>query len=171
MLPGQGQLTRLQTVLYCDGLLLLAAAVAWLLAYIICHLDVIALRRRYPDLARPFKTPFYPLPQLVGILGMGYVALNNSPSPEMTQTVYSLTGVVLLISRGSLEVLLGLSLNTGDLWMLVAVLTWSIYTVGLQWRPKGVHPMLQLAAFIFVGLLVMARTQPKPRPRRARAHQ
>ncbi|MNV91237.1 hypothetical protein D3C71_1857150 [compost metagenome] len=28
---------------------------------------------------------------------MGYVALNNSPSPEMTQTVYSLTGVVLLI--------------------------------------------------------------------------
>ena len=65
-------------------------------------------------------------------------------------------GVLLLISRGSLEVLFGLGLNTGDLWMLVAVLTWSIYTVGLQWRPKGVHPMLQLAAFIFVGLLVMA---------------
>jgi drug/metabolite transporter (DMT)-like permease len=70
--------------------------------------------------------------------------------------VVSLAGVLLLISRGSLEVLFGLSLNTGDVWMLVAVLTWSIYTVGLQWRPKGVHPMLQLAAFIFVGLLVMA---------------
>ncbi|MNF67393.1 hypothetical protein D3C84_492050 [compost metagenome] len=63
----------------------------------IAHLDVIVLRRRQPGLARPFRTPFYPLPQLVGILGMGYVALNNSPSPEMTQTVYSLTGVVLLI--------------------------------------------------------------------------
>ena len=52
------------------GLLLLAAAIAWLLAYIICHLDVIALRRRYPDLARPFTTPFYPLPQLLGIADM-----------------------------------------------------------------------------------------------------
>ncbi|MNZ64522.1 Serine/threonine exchanger SteT [compost metagenome] len=77
--------------------LLIAASTSWLLAYMIAHLDVIVLRRRQPGLARPFRTPFYPLPQLVGILGMGYVALNNSPSPEMTQTVYSLTGVVLLI--------------------------------------------------------------------------
>lgn len=77
--------------------LLIAASTSWLLAYIIAHLDVIVLRRRQPGLARPFRTPFYPLPQLVGIVGMGYVALHNSPSPEMTQTVYSLTGVVLLI--------------------------------------------------------------------------
>ncbi|SFP73581.1 Amino acid transporter [Geopseudomonas sagittaria] len=77
--------------------LLIAASTSWLLAYIIAHLDVIVLRRSQPQLARPFRTPFYPLPQLVGILGMGYVALNNSPSPEMTQTVYTLTGVVLLI--------------------------------------------------------------------------
>ena len=68
----------------------------------------------------------------------------------------SLLGVILLISRGSLDTLLGLSLNTGDLWMLAAVLAWGLYTVGLQWRPAGVHPMLQLAAFIVVGLVVMA---------------
>ena len=53
------------------------------------------LRRRHPDLPRPYKSKFYPLPQIVGILGMGYIALNNSPSPEMTQTVYLLTGAVL----------------------------------------------------------------------------
>ncbi|MBN8443004.1 MAG: DMT family transporter [Dechloromonas sp.] len=68
----------------------------------------------------------------------------------------SLVGVVILISRGSVDALLGLSLNTGDLWMLLAVLAWSIYTVGLQWRPQGVHPMLLLAALIVVGLAVMA---------------
>ncbi|MDT4880177.1 hypothetical protein FQZ97_1159060 [compost metagenome] len=28
---------------------------------------------------------------------MGYIALNNSPSPEMTQTVYLLTGAVLAV--------------------------------------------------------------------------
>ena len=77
--------------------LLIAASTSWLLAYMVAHLDVIVLRRRHPQLARPFRTPLYPLPQLVGILGMGYVALHNSPSPEMTHTVYALTGAVLLV--------------------------------------------------------------------------
>ncbi|MCY1283556.1 Serine/threonine exchanger SteT [compost metagenome] len=77
--------------------LLIAASTSWLLAYIIAHLNVIVLRRRHPELPRPFKSAFYPVPQVVGILGMGYIALNNSPSPEMTQTVYLFTGAVLLV--------------------------------------------------------------------------
>ena len=77
------------------GLLLLAAAVAWLLAYIICHLDVIALRRRYPDLARPFKTPFYPLPQILGIAGMLVSIYYVSPTPEMTASIFYSAGAVL----------------------------------------------------------------------------
>lgn len=76
--------------------------------------------------------------------------------PEAIGIIISMIGVSTLISRGSLDTLLRLSLNTGDLWMLAAVLAWAIYTVGLQWRPQGVHPMLMLAAFIVVGLLVMA---------------
>lgn len=77
--------------------LLIAASTSWLLAYIIVHLDVLVLRRRHPQLPRPYRSAFYPLPQLVGILGMGYIALNNSPSAEMTQTVYLYTGAVLLV--------------------------------------------------------------------------
>ena len=76
--------------------------------------------------------------------------------PEAIGGLVSLVGVVMLISQGSFDVLLGLGLNVGDVWMLVAVLAWSIYTVGLHWRPQGVHPMLLLAAFIVVGLGVMA---------------
>lgn len=76
--------------------------------------------------------------------------------PEAIGGLISLVGVLMLISHGSLDVLLGLGLNVGDVWMLVAVLAWSIYTVGLHWRPQGVHPMLLLAAFIVVGLCVMA---------------
>ncbi|MDH4568667.1 APC family permease [Pseudomonas sp. BN414] len=77
------------------NLLLLAAALAWLLAYIIVHLDVIALRRRYPTIARPFKTPFYPLPQLFGIAGMLYAIWYASPSPDMTGKIFGIAGVVL----------------------------------------------------------------------------
>jgi len=93
-------ITGLPVVLMGDdpaaiGLLLLAAAVAWLLAYIICHLDVIALRRRYPDLARPFKTPFYPLPQVLGIAGMLVSIYYVSPTPEMTASIFYSAGAVL----------------------------------------------------------------------------
>jgi len=77
--------------------LLIAAVAAWLLAYIIAHLDVIVLRIRMPDAQRPYKTPFYPLPQVFGIVAMTYLIFNNSPSPEMTKTVYMLTGFVLLV--------------------------------------------------------------------------
>ncbi|MCC4116032.1 DMT family transporter [Aromatoleum toluclasticum] len=72
---------------------------------------------------------------------------------EALAIVLSFAGVMTIVSRGSIATLLGLSLNLGDLWMLLAVLTWGIYTVGLQRRPAGVDPMLLLAAFTLVGLL------------------
>lgn len=68
----------------------------------------------------------------------------------------SLTGVLLIVAKGSLATLQTLQFNAGDLWMLVAVITWGLYTAGLQRRPPGVHPMLLLAAFIVVGLVVLA---------------
>ncbi|MCK1788756.1 APC family permease [Pseudomonas violetae] len=77
------------------NLLLIAAALAWLLAYIIVHVDVIVLRMRYPNLARPFRTPFYPLPQLFGIVGMFYAMWHASPSPELTVQIFTSAGVVL----------------------------------------------------------------------------
>lgn len=76
-------------------LLLIGAATSWLLAYIVAHINVIVLRARKPDHTRPYRTPFYPVPQIIGIIGMGYVAANASPSPDMTATVYTLLGVVL----------------------------------------------------------------------------
>ena len=77
--------------------LVIAASTSWLLAYIVAHVNVLVLRRRLPEHARPYRTPFYPLPQILGIIGMGYVALHNSPSPEMTAMVYKITGGILLL--------------------------------------------------------------------------
>ncbi|MFV0576960.1 MAG: APC family permease [Vibrio sp.] len=77
-------------------ILVIAATTSWLFAYMITHVDVIVLRRRLPNISRPYKTPFYPIPQILGIVGMGYVALHNSPSPEMTQLVFTIAGGILL---------------------------------------------------------------------------
>lgn len=86
-------------VLDIDSLitLVIAATTCWLLAYTVAHIDVLVLRMRFPDLNRPYKTPFYPIPQILGVIAMVYVMLNNSPSPEMTSTVFSITGGILLL--------------------------------------------------------------------------
>lgn len=67
------------------------------MAYIISHVDVIVLRKRYPELNRPYRTPLYPIPQVVGIVAMIYVIINNSPAPEMTQMIFSIAGGMLAV--------------------------------------------------------------------------
>ncbi|MEI7611866.1 MAG: DMT family transporter [Betaproteobacteria bacterium] len=75
---------------------------------------------------------------------------------EWLGVLVSLIGVTTIVARGDSSTLASLSLNIGDLWMLAAVLVWALYTIGLHWRPEGVHPMLMLAAFTFIGLLALA---------------
>lgn len=77
--------------------MVIAASTSWLLAYVVAHINVLVLRRRLPHAERPYKSPFFPVPQIVGIVGMTYVALNNSPSPDMTALVYQITGGILLV--------------------------------------------------------------------------
>ena len=60
-----------------------------------------------------------------------------------------------IVSRGDVAVLAHLNLNVGDIWMLIAVLDWAIYTVALAWRPAGVHPMLMLGATTVIGLCAL----------------
>ncbi len=69
--------------------------------------------------------------------------------------IISLCGALTIVARGDFAVLTHLNLNMGDVWMLGAVLVWAIYTVGLAWRPAGVHPMLMLAAMTAVGLATL----------------
>ena len=71
-----------------------AAAGCWLVACIIVHLDLIVLRLRLRQHARPFRSPAFPLPQVLGILGMGYVFLNISPTPELAAPIYKNVAVI-----------------------------------------------------------------------------
>ncbi len=75
--------------------LTVAAAGCWLVAYIIVHLDHIVLRLRLPGQTRPFRSPLFPLPQALGILGMGYVFLNIAPTPELAEPIYRNVAVML----------------------------------------------------------------------------
>jgi len=78
-------------------LLMISAATAWLFVYVVAHINVIVLRRKYPQFHRPYKSPFYPLAQISGIIAMLYLIINNSPSPEMTVDVYLNVGLMVCV--------------------------------------------------------------------------
>ena len=58
----------------------------------------------------------------------------------------SLAGVLAILSQGSLATLASFQLNRGDLFVIVSMLLWSIYTICLRWRPAGLH----MLTFLFV---------------------
>ncbi len=70
--------------------------------------------------------------------------------------VISLCGALTIVSHGDPTILAHLDLNVGDVWMLVAVLDWALYTIALAWRPAGVHPMLMLGTTTVIGLVALA---------------
>lgn len=93
----------------------------------------------------------------VATLALSRLFLKQQLRPvQWAGVLLSLCGVAAIVSRGSFLALAGLQLNVGDLWMLGAIFAWAVYTLGLQWRPEGVNPMLLLAAFVVVGLLALA---------------
>jgi amino acid transporter len=64
--------------------LILAAVMAWLFSYLLVNISVITLRRRRPDLERPYRTPLYPVPQVLASIGLLVTAWYIAP-PFLTR--------------------------------------------------------------------------------------
>lgn len=77
--------------------LTVAASVAWLFAYITAQVSLLVLRRRRPELPRPFRVPAFPWVPLAAIAGMGYVVVNSAPTPELAPQIARYTGIVLAV--------------------------------------------------------------------------
>jgi drug/metabolite transporter (DMT)-like permease len=68
--------------------------------------------------------------------------------------VVSLIGVAVIAAHGSLESLLHLSLNRGDVWILVAMLIYGVYAALFRVRP-ATHPMSFLVATMGIGSMMI----------------
>jgi len=75
--------------------LLTAACISWLIAYVIAHINVIVLRKRYPQMARPYKAPFYPFLQIIGIIGMVLTIFYAVPTPDLRVKIFTWVGIVI----------------------------------------------------------------------------
>jgi drug/metabolite transporter (DMT)-like permease len=89
------------------------------------------------------------------IVGMSYVIFRERiGSVQAVGVVVSLAGALMIIAQGSLDVLLSLSMNRGDILVFLAVVGYAGYSIGLRKRP-AVHPLSFVAATFVVGDLFL----------------
>ncbi len=68
----------------------------------------------------------------------------------------SLAGVLTVLTQGDLSVLAQLSLNKGDLIVIVGMVFWAVYTVYLRTKPAALPPLVLLACCGAVGMCLLA---------------
>jgi len=68
----------------------------------------------------------------------------------------SLAGVLVILTRLDLDVIKSLTINKGDLWMLLAALDWALYSIFLKYlRPKEISPLPFLGVMLIIGVIVL----------------
>ena len=89
------------------------------------------------------------------IIIWAFVLLGDRPTARQSAgVVLSLTGVAVIAAHGSLDTLLHLTVNRGDVWILLAMVIYGIYAALFRVRP-GMHPMSFLVATMGIGSMMI----------------
>jgi drug/metabolite transporter (DMT)-like permease len=89
------------------------------------------------------------------IIVWAYLLFRELPTARQTLGVLvSLAGVAAIAGHGSLEALMHLRLNRGDVWVLAALVVYAFYCVTLRKRPP-VHPLSFLVVAMGLGSMMM----------------
>jgi len=87
----------LETNINVIMILLSAASVTWFISYIVAQIDVLILRKRYPEITRPFKAPFSPILQIIGIAACVYMIVTITPDWSAKLKIYGISGGMMLL--------------------------------------------------------------------------
>lgn len=75
--------------------------------------------------------------------------------PQTLGILLSLIGALFLIMQGQLNNLLAFQFNQGDLWMVLAVVLWAVYSVLLKKLPPTLTQPVILTATVLAGMLFL----------------
>jgi drug/metabolite transporter (DMT)-like permease len=93
----------------------------------------------------------------IGTLIFAFLLLNERPGKkQLLGGTISLIGVLIILSSGSLDRLLSIAFNRGDLLMLVAVASWSLYSVLLKKWPLKIPAFDMLCLLMSLGMPLIA---------------
>ena len=82
------------------GQLAEATSIGTLFAFMIVNAGVISLRRSRPDMDRSFKTPFYPVTPILGVIGCLYLILSLDVVTWIVFAVWLTLGMIIYFAYG-----------------------------------------------------------------------
>ena len=71
----------------------------------------------------------------------------------------SSVGALAILTKGQFYMLGSLEFNVGDLWMLLSLPVWAVYTITIQRLPKEILPVTKLAGSVYAGVLMLLPMQ------------
>jgi len=74
---------------------------------------------------------------------------------QILGVAFSLAGVALIVTKADLEKLISLNFNKGDLWMVVAMFSWALYSALLRKKKFELSQASLLALIISAGLILL----------------
>ena len=74
---------------------------------------------------------------------------------QILGVIFSLSGVFVIITKANLVVLLNLNFNKGDLWMVVAMFSWAMYSALLRKKKFELSQLSLLQTIITAGLIFL----------------
>ncbi|MHB1345486.1 MAG: APC family permease [Thermoleophilia bacterium] len=78
---------------------ILAATFTWVVGYIIAHVDLMVLRYKHPEVRGGFRTPLYPLPQILSLIGLIWMLFKIAPPDSgLGKDIYTIAFIFLGIS-------------------------------------------------------------------------
>jgi len=74
---------------------------------------------------------------------------------QIVGLLLALSGMILIVAKGSFENLIGVRFVAGDLWVITAVLCWTAYSVLLRREPSALGPFARLTIICAAGVIVL----------------
>jgi drug/metabolite transporter (DMT)-like permease len=89
------------------------------------------------------------------MLFSSFLKIEKTNTFQILGVIFSLTGVILIITKANLEMLLNLDFNKGDLTMVLAMLSWALYSALLKKKKHKLSQLTLLEVIITFGLIFL----------------
>ena len=74
---------------------------------------------------------------------------------QILGVIFSLLGVIVIVTKADIGILLNLNFNKGDLWMVVAMFSWAMYSALLRKKKFELSQISLLQTIISAGLILL----------------
>ncbi|MCQ4765137.1 APC family permease [Cloacibacillus evryensis] len=75
----------------------LSGCIGWMISYIIAHVDVLILRKKYPNAPRSFKVPGGPILPILSCIGLVIMIIMIHPDPVISGQIFLFAGASLAL--------------------------------------------------------------------------